>query len=504
MDNNEDKNKSLKQIIEHRLEKINLLKKNNINPFPHNFDLKDEISDLLNEKEPFTKKYQTAGRIVSIRRMGKVAFCHVQDKSKKIQVYLKSNLLKAGMYDLLVRNFDIGDIVGFNGILFYTKTNELSIKCTKVTMLAKSIRPLPNIKEKDGESFFSFEDKELRYRNRHLDLIVNPSVRNVFIARSKIINEIRQFLNKRNYLEVETPVLQPVYGGANARPFTTYHNTLDEKLYLRISLELYLKKLIIGGINKVFELSKNFRNEGMDKNHNPEFTMLEFYSAYSDVYKMLQCTEAMVKTVVKKISNSTTNKIEINFNKNKISLKNKFKVIDFFESIKIFAKKDVSNMDSKALNKFLKASKIKIEKNANYSNLIDKTFSHFVEPNLIQPTFIINFPKEISPLAKTHRENDSLVERFELFIGGMEIANSFTELNDPIDQLNRLTNQVDLRAKGDKEAQIIDYSFIEAMEIGMPPTGGVGLGIDRLTMLLTGNNSIKDVILFPAMRLINE
>tara|TARA_B100001996_G_scaffold302166_1_gene242756 strand:- start:387 stop:1253 length:867 start_codon:yes stop_codon:yes gene_type:complete len=287
-----------------------------------------------------------------------------------------------------------------------------------------------------------------------------------------------------------------MYGGANARPFTTFHNTLDEKLYLRISLELYLKKLIIGGINKVFELSKNFRNEGMDKDHNPEFTMLEFYCAYADVYDMLAFTESMVKTVFKNINNST----EVEFGDYKISFKNKFEVLDFFESIKTFSKTDVSNMDSKDLHKFLKDSNIKIEKNANYGNLIDKVFSHFVEPNLIQPTFIINFPKEISPLAKTHRENEKLVERFELFIGGMEIANSFTELNDPIDQLERLNNQLELRAKGDEEAQVVDHSFIEAMEIGMPPTGGVGVGIDRLAMLLTGNTSIKDVILFPAMR----
>ncbi|MBI65704.1 MAG: lysine--tRNA ligase [Candidatus Marinimicrobia bacterium] len=487
---------NLQEIINYRLEKIKTLKDGGVNPFPHNFNLKDKVSDLLLEKEPFNKNYQTAGRIVSMRKMGKVCFCHIQDEGHKIQVYIKNNLLEEGMYDLLVRNLDIGDIVGFNGVLFYTKTNELSIKCNKVTMLAKSIRPLPNIKEKEGESFFSFEDKELRYRNRHLDLIVNPLVRDVFVSRSKIINQMRSFLNEKDYLEVETPVLQPIYGGANARPFTTFHNTLDEKLYLRISLELYLKKIIIGGINKVYELSKNFRNEGMDKNHNPEFTMLEFYSAYSDVYDMMELTEEMVKVVLKKSINSEI----VNFNKNEISFKKKFKIIDFFDSIKQFSKKDVSNMNNKQLYQFLNDSKIKIEKNANYGNLIDKIFSHFVEPNLIEPTFIINFPKEISPLAKTHRDNEELVERFELFIGGMEIANSFTELNDPIDQIERLNAQVKLRAKGDKEAQVVDHSFIEAMESGMPPTGGVGIGIDRLVMLFTNNTSIKDVTLFPAMR----
>ncbi len=497
MSNNESEvGQSLKQIIDYRLEKVKVLKDGGINPFPHNFDLKDKVSDLLEVKEPFTEEYQTAGRVVAMRKMGKASFCHIQDEGKKIQVYLKSNMLEEGMYDLIVRNMDIGDIVGFNGALFYTKTNELSIKCTKITMLAKSIRPLPNIKEKEGESFFAFEDKDLRYRNRHLDFVVNSDVVNDFVLRSSLLKEVRGYLEKNEYLEVETPVLQPMYGGANARPFTTFHNTLDEKLYLRISLELYLKKLIIGGINKVFELSKNFRNEGMDKDHNPEFTMLEFYCAYADVYDMLAFTESMVKTVFKNINNST----EVEFGDYKISFKNKFEVLDFFESIKTFSKTDVSNMDSKDLHKFLKDSNIKIEKNANYGNLIDKVFSHFVEPNLIQPTFIINFPKEISPLAKTHRENEKLVERFELFIGGMEIANSFTELNDPIDQLERLNNQLELRAKGDEEAQVVDHSFIEAMEIGMPPTGGVGVGIDRLAMLLTGNTSIKDVILFPAMR----
>ena len=497
MSNNESEvGQSLKQIIEHRLEKIKTLKDGGIDPFPHSFDLKDKVSDLLEVKEPFTGEYQTAGRVVAMRKMGKASFCHIQDEGKKIQVYLKSNMLEEGMYDLIVRNMDIGDIVGFNGTLFYTKTNELSIKCTNVTMLAKSIRPLPNIKEKEGESFFTFEDKDLRYRNRHLDFVVNSNVVNDFVLRSSLLKEIRSYLEENGYLEVETPVLQPMYGGANARPFTTFHNTLDEKLYLRISLELYLKKLIIGGINKVFEISKNFRNEGMDKDHNPEFTMLEFYCAYADVYDMLEFTELMVKKVFKDISNST----EVGFGEHNISFKNKFEVFDFFESIKTFSKTDVSIMDSKDLYKFLKDSNINIEKNANYGNLIDKVFSHFVEPNLIQPTFIINFPKQISPLAKTHRENDTLVERFELFIGGMEIANSFTELNDPIDQLERLNSQSDLRAKGDKEAQAVDYSFIEAMEIGMPPTGGVGVGIDRLVMLLTGNTSIKDVILFPAMR----
>jgi len=495
--NNIDKGKSLKEIIKHRLEKINNLKDFGVNPYPYNYDITATIAELLDSKPPFDDTvYKTAGRVISFRRMGKVSFCHLLFEGSKIQVYIKSNLLAEGVYDKIVRNMDIGDIVGFEGTLFFTKTNELSVKSIDVTMLSKSIRPLPNIKEKEGETFFAFEDKELRYRNRHLDLIVNLESTNVFKIRSKMINEIRLFLNNDNYLEVETPVLQPLYGGANARPFTTFHNTLDEKLYLRISLELYLKKIIIGGINKVFELSKNFRNEGMDKDHNPEFTMLEFYCAYSDVYDMLDFTEKMIKTVFLKVKKDKS----ILFNENEINFKDKFEIVDFFDSIKKYSNIDTSNMNEKELSLFLKNKNIKIEENANYGNLIDKVFSTFVEPNLIQPTFVINFPKSISPLAKTHRENLNLVERFELFIGGMEIANSFSELNDPIDQLERLNKQLDLRAKGDKEAQIIDHSFIEAMEVGMPPTGGVGVGIDRLVMILTGHTSIKDVILFPAMR----
>ena len=497
MSNNENViGQNLKQIINHRLEKIKKIRESGIEPFPHNFKKSDKISDLLKVKEPFNDEYQTAGRVVAMRKMGKASFCHIQDEGHKIQIYLNTKMLEDGLYDIIVRNMDIGDIVGLKGSLFFTKTGELTLQCIKITMLAKSIRPLPNIKEKEGESYFSFEDKDLRYRNRHLDFIVNSNIVNDFKSRSILINKIRKFLDEKEYLEVETPVLQPIYGGANARPFTTFHNTLDEKLYLRISLELYLKKLIIGGINKVFEISKNFRNEGMDKNHNPEFTMLEFYCAYADVYDMLSLTEELVRKVFHSIKKSYT----INFNQIEISLENKFDVLDFFESIYKFSKTDVSKMSCSDLYKFLKDSNVKIDKNANYGNLIDKVFSHYVEPNLINPTFIINFPKEISPLAKTHRENNNLVERFELFIGGMEIANSFTELNDPVDQLKRLEAQLELRAKGDKEAQIIDYSFVEAMEIGMPPTGGVGVGIDRLVMLLTGNTSIKDVILFPAMR----
>ena len=499
-DENLDKHQSLQQVITHRLEKLNNIKSAGINPYPHSFDVKNKIKDLIVLDETYTDNISTAGRIVSMRKMGKAAFCHIQNGGKKIQLYLKDSLLETNQYDNIVRNLDIGDIVGIAGNLFCTKTKELSIRCTSITILSKSIRPLPNIKEKDGELFFNFDDKELRYRNRHLDLLINNKTKETFEKRASLISSIRDYLNKKDFLEVETPVLQSIYGGANARPFTTFHNTLEEELFLRISLELYLKRLIIGGINKVYELSKNFRNEGMDKDHNPEFTMLEFYSAYSDVYDMLALTENMIKTVF-------LDKLEkgfCEFDSNKILLENDFVRIDFFDSISKYSGTDVSKFDENELKEFLNKSKIKIDKDSNYGNLIDKVFSHFVESNLIQPTFVLNFPKEISPLAKSHRKNDKLVERFELFIGGMEIANSFTELNDPVDQLERLTSQSSLRDKGDLEAQPVDNSFIQAMEVGMPPTGGVGIGIDRLTMLLTNNTSIKDVILFPAMRSENE
>ena len=499
-DKNLDKHQSLQQVINHRLEKLNNIKSAGINPYPHNFDVKNKIKDLIALDDKYTENVFTAGRIVSMRKMGKAAFCHIQDGGNKIQLYLKDSLLEENQYDNIVRNLDIGDIVGITGNLFFTKTKELSIRCISITILSKSIRPLPNIKEKDGELFFSFEDKELRYRNRHLDLLINNRTKETFKQRASLISSIRDYLNKKDFLEVETPVLQSIYGGANARPFTTFHNTLEEEFFLRISLELYLKRLIIGGVNKVYELSKNFRNEGMDKDHNPEFTMLEFYSAYSDVYDMLDLTENMIKSVF--LDNLDESFYE--YNNNKIFLENDFVKIDFFDSISKYSGTDVSKFNDIELKEFLKKSEIRIEKDSNYGNLIDKVFSHFVEPNLVQPTFVLNFPKEISPLAKSHRDNEKLVERFELFIGGMEIANSFTELNDPIDQLERLKNQSSLRDEGDLEAQPIDNGFIEAMEVGMPPTGGVGIGIDRLTMLLTNNTSIKDVILFPAMRTANE
>ncbi|MBS29821.1 MAG: lysine--tRNA ligase [Candidatus Marinimicrobia bacterium] len=489
MSNNQ---KNLNEIKKFRLEKLKFLEKNNIDPFPHNFNKDDDISDIRNdEKKYIDKSVSIAGRIISIRKMGKSSFLNIKDMSSKIQVYTNNNNLPENIYDIIVRKLDIGDTVGIKGKVFFTKTNELSINADEIQLLSKNLHPLPNMKEKDGELFFSFDDKEHRYRKRYLDLIINDDSKDVFIKRFNIINKIRNYLNDNKFIEVETPILQPLYGGANAKPFTTFHNTLDQKLYLRIADELYLKRLIVGGFEKVYEISKNFRNEGMDKNHNPEFTMLEFYSAYSDVYDMMKLTEGMIKNLI----NDLNFEIEgINFNK-------KFDIFNFFEILDKSSNSDVSKMDTNQIHKLMLKNNVKLDSSYGYAKSLDKAFSFFVEPKLINPTFIINYPKELSPLAKVERNsNGNIVERFELFINKMEIANSFSELNNPIDQKKRFIEQQKLKDKGDEEAQVLDEDFIESLEVGMPPTGGVGIGIDRLVMILTNKKSIKDVILFPAMK----
>ena len=373
---------------------------------------------------------------------------------------------------------------------------EISISAEKFDVLSKSIRPLPIVKEKEGEVYDAFTDKELRYRNRHLDLIVNAETRSTFIKRTQIINEIRATLNAKQFLEVETPVLQPIYGGANARPFTTHHNALDQKLFLRIADVLYLKRLIIGGFDKVYEMSKDFRNEGMDKNHNPEFTMLEFYWAYADYEDCMELVEEIIRNAAKCVGD-----LKINWGKLSMDLSKKFEKKSFYALLEEAAGVDLEKMDKSDLLTVCKDNNIDIEDNCNVSQMLDSLMSTLVEPNLIAPTFVIDYPKSISPLAKLKRDgSDNIVERFELFIGGAEFANSFSELNDPIDQRSRLEEQSKLRDQGDEEAQPIDEEFIRAMEIGMPPTGGVGIGIDRLIMLLTNSHWIRDVILFPTMR----
>ena len=487
---------NLKEIINNRIAKIKEIRDNGIDPFPHNFSDTHKISYVLENKDSlFDENISLVGRIISQRKMGKACFLNIVNEYNKIQLYVKNNNLPDTIYDKIVRKLDIGDFIGIQGVLFYTKTNELSIKVENLTLLAKSIRPLPNLKEKDGKTFFAFDDKELRYRNRHLDLIANEDVSKIFKMRAKIISRIRYFLDELGYLEVETPILQPIYGGANARPFKTFHNTLEQNLYLRIADELYLKRLIIGGMNKVYEISKNFRNEGMDKNHNPEFTMLEFYCAYADVYDMLDITEKMIRnTAVYLKDNFSEFDIKIDFMK-------KFEIHSFFDKLKEETNVNFKKIKKEKLFDLLIKNKVSVDKKMNFGKLLDKAFSFFVEPKLINPTFIVDYPLDLSPLAKRKRNSEeSIVERFELFVSGMEIANSFSELNDPIDQSNRMTEQNQLRELGDDEAQTIDYNFLNAMECGMPPCGGVGIGIDRLVMLLTDQKSIKDVILFPAMR----
>ena len=491
-----EKNKSINQIIDFRKEKLNKLKELGINPYPHNFSPSHKSIEILDGFNNFENKIVCiAGRIMALRKMGKASFIHVMDDKGRIQIFIKKDNVGENIYEAF-KLMDIGDFIGISGVVFKTKVGEISISAEKFDVLSKSIRPLPIVKEKEGEVYDAFTDKELRYRNRHLDLIVNAETRSTFIKRTQIINEIRTTLNAKQFLEVETPVLQPIYGGANARPFTTHHNALDQKLFLRIADELYLKRLIIGGFEKVYEMSKDFRNEGMDKNHNPEFTMLEFYWAYADYEDCMELVEEIIRNAAKCIGD-----LKINWGKLKIDLSKKFEKKSFYALLEKATGVDLEKMDKSEMLAVCKDNNIDIEDNCNVGQMLDGLMSTLVEPNLIAPTFVIDYPKSISPLAKLKRDgSDNIVERFELFIGGAEFANSFSELNDPIDQRSRLEEQSKLRDQGDEEAQPIDEQFIRAMEIGMPPTGGVGIGIDRLIMLLTNNHWIRDVILFPTMR----
>ena len=488
--------KSLKQIMDFRVEKLNTLIKNGINPYPSKFKPTNTSSQILNDYVKFEEKNVIlAGRLMAIRKMGKASFAQLIDSKGKIQIFVRSDNIGDSSY----HNFkllDIGDFIGVKGKVFKTKTGEISIKATVVTILSKSIRPLPIVKEKDGKIFDAFSDKEQRYRNRHLDLILNPEVRDTFYNRSKIIRSIRELLDSKDFLEVETPVLQPIYGGANARPFTTHHNTLNQTLFLRIADELYLKRLVIGGISRVYEIAKNFRNEGMDRNHSPEFTMLEFYWAYSDYEDCMNLVEELIYKAAESVA-----AVNLDLGDLKIDLSKKFNRIPFFDLLSEATGYNFDDYDEKKIRGICEEKDIDLDEDANLGQMLDELMSNLVEPNLIEPTFVIDYPKVISPLAKSHRNGKpNIVERFELFIAGAEVANSFSELNDPIDQRRRLEEQSKLKDLGDEEAQPIDENFIQAMECGMPPTGGVGIGIDRLVMLLTGNRWIKDVILFPTLK----
>ena len=488
--------KSLKQIMDFRIQKLKKLSQYGVNPYPSKYKPTHKSLFIKDNYEALENSIViVSGRIMAIRIMGKASFIQLMDYEGRIQIFIKKDNLAENVYEYF-KLLDIGDHIGINGKVFTTKTGEVSINAEELVVLSKSIRPLPIVKEKNGEIYDAFNDKEQRYRNRHLDLILNPSVKKTFIKRTKILKSIRNYLDDQGFLEVETPILQPIYGGANARPFKTYHNTLGQSLFLRIADELYLKRLIIGGFDKVYEMSKDFRNEGMDKDHNPEFTMLEFYWAYSDYEDCMNLVEDLIKNVSLEVGSSV-----LEWGGNKFDLSQPFNRKPFFNLIKDELGYDISMMNYAQLKKICTDKGFEVDSKSNVGQLLDLLMSELVEPKLIEPTFVTDYPKSISPLAKMHRNgNENIVERFELFIGGSEFANSFSELNDPIDQRNRLEEQVHLKELGDDEAHPIDENFIQAMENGMPPTGGVGIGIDRLTMLLTGNSSIKDVILFPALK----
>lgn len=492
------------QEIERR-KSLEFLIQNNINPYPAEaYPVNVTAEEIKNNYDEQKNNYQDisiAGRMMSRRIMGKVSFIELQDHTGKIQVYIKRDTLCPGedksLYNTIFKkHFDIGDIIGVKGFVFITQTGEITIHATEIKMLAKAIRPLPIVKEKDGKVFDAFTDPEQRYRQRYLDLILNPKSRDVFIKRTKIVNSMRDFLNSKGYLEVETPILQPIYGGAAARPFVTHHNTLDIDLYLRIANELYLKRLIVGGLPAVYEFSKDFRNEGMDRFHNPEFTQMELYVAYKDYIWMMELVEQMVEYITKQLYGTTKVKV----GENEIDFKAPWKRLTMYDAIKEFTGIDISNMNEDELRKTAKTLGIEVDETMGKGKLIDEIFGETVEPNLIQPTFIMDYPVEMSPLAKKHRSKPGLVERFEVIVNGKELANAYSELNDPIDQRKRFEEQLLLAKRGDKEAMMLDEDFLQAIEYGMPPTAGLGIGIDRLTMLLTDSHSIQDVILFPQMK----
>jgi lysyl-tRNA synthetase class 2 len=442
-----------------------------------------------------------AGRIMSIRDMGKASFAVLQDSAGRIQLYVKRDEICPGedksLYDKLWKHLlDLGDIIGVKGYVFTTKTGETSIHVREITLLSKALKPLPVVREKDGEVYDEVTDPEFRYRQRYADLIVNPQVREVFVKRTKFMNSIRQFLNERGALEVDTPVLQAIPGGAAARPFVTHHNALDIPFYLRIANELYLKRLIVGGFDWVYEFSRNFRNEGMDRTHNPEFTVLEFYVAYKDYRWMMETTEQLLeKTAIDTTGSSTVlnGDVEINF-------KAPYKRVTMYDAIKEHTGFDISAMDEDGIRDVCSQLGIHADKSMGKGKLVDEIFSEKCEDHFIQPTFIIDYPVEMSPLTKKHRETPGVVERFELIINGKEMANAYSELNDPLEQRARFEEQAKLMERGDDEAMFIDTDFLRALEYGMPPTSGIGFGIDRLCMLLTNQPSIQDVLLFPQMR----
>ncbi len=487
-----------------RRESLQKLRELGINPYPaEEFKTTTTIKEILTNFEGFEgKEVVLAGRMMSRRIMGKASFAELKDASGRMQIYINRDEISSDaegtMYNTVFKKLlDMGDIIGVKGEVFKTKVGEESINVKELTVLSKSLRPLPVVKtDADGKVHDAFSDAELRYRQRYVDLIVNDHVKETFIKRTKITNSIRDFFNKKDYLEVETPILQPIPGGAAARPFKTHHNALDMPLYLRIANELYLKRLIVGGFDAVYEFSKDFRNEGMDRTHNPEFTVMELYVAYKDYHWMMNMTEELLEKVAMD-SNGTT---EVKIGENMVSFKAPYPRVPILEAIKIHTGFDVAGMDENALKEVCKKVGVAIDETMGVGKLIDELFGSKCEHHYIQPTFITDYPKEMSPLTKEHRSNPALTERFELMVNGKELANAYSELNDPIEQRERFEEQLKLTEKGDDEAMFIDQDFLRALEYGMPPTSGIGIGIDRLVMFMTNNSSIQEVLFFPQMR----
>jgi lysyl-tRNA synthetase class 2 len=490
-----------------RREKLQELQKLGIDPYPAPlYPVNITAAQIIEKYKGEENKADfadvcLAGRIMSINDMGKASFAKLQDSTGRIQIYIKRDEICPGedktLYAKVWKHLtDIGDIIGVKGYVFTTKTGETSIHVTELTFLTKSLKPLPIVKEKEGETFDAVTDPEFRYRQRYVDLIINPQVKDTFLKRSQLINTIRDFLNAQGALEVDTPVLQAIPGGAAARPFITHHNALDVPFYLRIANELYLKRLIVGGFDWVYEFSRNFRNEGMDRTHNPEFTVLEWYTAYKDYFWMMEITEQLFEKIAFALHNTTA----VTVGDKQIDFKAPFKRISIYDAIKEHTGFDVSNMNESELRDVCKKLNIHTEASMGKGKLIDELFGSKCEMHYIQPTFIIDYPVEMSPLTKKHRSKAGLVERFELMVNGKEIANAYSELNDPIDQRERFEEQAELLKRGDDEAMYIDNDFLRALEYGMPPTSGIGIGIDRLVMLMTNQPSIQDVLLFPQMR----
>ena len=499
-------------MIEHLSEQEQLRRKSlaalreaGINPYPaERFDVSASAADIAAGFDAEPEKFQTvtiAGRMMSRRIMGSASFFELQDHTGRIQVYIRrDDICPEGdpmLYNTVFKKLlDIGDFIGVEGFAFRTNTGELSVHCRKFTVLSKSIRPLPIVKEKDGQQFDALTDPEVRYRQRYVDLVVNPKVRDVFVKRAKIIATMREYFNEHGCLEVETPILQPIPGGASARPFITHHNALDIDFYMRIATELYLKRLIVGGFDGVYEFGKNFRNEGMDRTHNPEFTCMEIYIAYKDYRWMMEFTENMLERIALAVNGTT----DVEIDGKTISFKAPFRRLTMTDAILEKTGYDITGQSEAQLREACARLNVEIDDTMGKGKLIDAIFGQYCEADLVQPTFICDYPIEMSPLCKRHRDNQDLTERFELFVAGKELCNAYSELNDPIDQLGRFQEQMRLSERGDDEAMFIDMDFVRALEYGMPNCSGMGMGIDRLTMFMTGQTSIQDVLFFPTMR----